>query len=85
MVNGGSVNVALLNKKYGHEETKCGSGCHLRMYLVIPHMRSANFINKYGDFETPSTSWERLKIKTLYFGRPIQHIKTIGHRNGTER
>ena len=36
------------------------------MYHVIPRMHSANFVNKYGDFGTPSISMERLNIETSF-------------------
>jgi len=46
------------------------------MYHVIPHMRNANFVNKYGDFGTPSISMERFNIDFI-FGRHRQHNKYL--------
>jgi len=36
------------------------------MYHVIPRMRNANYVNKYGDFGTPSISMERFNVETPY-------------------
>ena len=36
----------------------------LLMYHVIPRMRNANFVNRYGDFGTPSISMERFNVET---------------------
>jgi len=39
------------------------------MYHVIPLMHNANFVNKYGDFGTPSMYLERFKLETSYLVR----------------
>jgi len=38
----------------------------LLMYHVIPRMRNANLVNKYGDFGTPSISIERFKVDFIF-------------------
>jgi len=49
------------------QKTKYGIRFHLLlMYHVIPRMRSANFVNRYGDFGTPSISMERFNVETSY-------------------
>ena len=35
----------------------------LLMYHVIPRMRNANFVNRYGDFGTTSISMERFNME----------------------
>ena len=49
------------------------------MYHVIPHMRNANFINKYGDFGIPSISLERLKIETSSLLKLPLNGRGLGH------
>jgi len=51
----------------------------LPMYHVIPRMRNANFVNKYGYFGTPSISMERFNIETSYLA-DICNITSIYHR-----
>ena len=70
-----------MNRKYGYEKkNKYGIRFHiLLMYHVIPHMRNANFINKYGDFGIPSISLERLKIETSSLLKLPLNGRGLGH------
>ena len=61
-------------------KTKYGIRFHLLLlYHVIPHMRNANFVNKYGEFGIPSISMERFNIETSYLVG-IFIITSICHR-----
>jgi len=57
----------ILNRKCGYGKTKYVIRFHLLlMYHVIPSMRNANFVNKYGYFGNPSISMERFNVETSY-------------------
>jgi len=70
----------ILNRKYGYGKTKYGIKFHLLlMYHVIPRMRNANFVNKYGYFGTPKISMERFNIENSYL-LGVFTITSVCHR-----